>query len=149
MVAMMIMEQVIATNDITYVPILGSGEDLVLDSGVCRDIHGDSNERLRLTPKEYPFAFMLACVGYLLTMVADCVVSYVYGKGNSSCHKVIQSFKAFPLESLRLNSMHGKPYGQSHCIRYCSHCNGDSTAPNDPDPIGIIIDATMEGAMAD
>ncbi|KAF3971100.1 hypothetical protein CMV_005265 [Castanea mollissima] len=26
----------------------------------------------------YPFAFMLACAGYLLTMVADCVVSSVF-----------------------------------------------------------------------
>ncbi|XP_038997171.1 zinc transporter 11-like isoform X2 [Hibiscus syriacus] len=48
----------------------------------------DANETFKdLTPKAYPFAFMLACVGYLLTMVADCVVSYVYGKGNSSSHK--------------------------------------------------------------
>ena len=27
--------------------------------------------------KEYPFAFMLACVGYLLTMLADSVISSV------------------------------------------------------------------------
>ncbi|XP_062017351.1 zinc transporter 11-like isoform X2 [Rosa rugosa] len=33
-----------------------------------------------LTEKEYPFAYMLACVGFLITMLADCVVSYVYGK---------------------------------------------------------------------
>ncbi|CAA0832449.1 Zinc transporter 11 [Striga hermonthica] len=33
-----------------------------------------------LTSKEYPFAFMLASAGYLLTMWADCVVSHVYGK---------------------------------------------------------------------
>ncbi|KAK6269509.1 hypothetical protein POUND7_006614 [Theobroma cacao] len=45
----------------------------------------DANETFeRLTSKEYPFAFMLACAGYLLTMVADCVVSYVYGKDKSS-----------------------------------------------------------------
>lgn len=48
----------------------------------------DANETFKdLTTKQYPFAFMLACVGYLLTMVADSVVSYVYGKGKgSSCH---------------------------------------------------------------
>ncbi|KAK4439711.1 Zinc transporter 11 [Sesamum alatum] len=41
----------------------------------------DSNETFGdLTSKEYPFAFMLASAGYLLTMLADCVVSYVYGK---------------------------------------------------------------------
>ncbi|XP_052177129.1 zinc transporter 2-like [Diospyros lotus] len=38
-----------------------------------------------LTSKEYPFAFMLASAGYLLTMLADCLISYVYGKqGNGS-----------------------------------------------------------------
>ncbi|KAL2245231.1 zinc transporter 11 isoform X1 [Sesamum indicum] len=41
----------------------------------------DSHETFGdLTRKEYPFAFMLASAGYLLTMLADCVVSYVYGK---------------------------------------------------------------------
>ncbi|OMO83723.1 Zinc/iron permease [Corchorus capsularis] len=45
----------------------------------------DANETFEdLTTKQYPFAFMLACAGYLLTMVADCVVSYVYGKGKST-----------------------------------------------------------------
>ncbi|KAL6009603.1 hypothetical protein ACLOJK_000031 [Asimina triloba] len=33
-----------------------------------------------LTHVEYPFAFMLACAGYLMTMMADCVVSLVYAK---------------------------------------------------------------------
>ncbi|KAL6529437.1 hypothetical protein OROGR_015060 [Orobanche gracilis] len=41
----------------------------------------DSNETFReLISKEYPFAFMLASAGYLLTMLADCLVSHVYGK---------------------------------------------------------------------
>ncbi|KAL9240214.1 hypothetical protein vseg_014459 [Gypsophila vaccaria] len=41
----------------------------------------DSNETFEeLTTKEYPFAFMLACVGYLLTMLADCVITHVYSK---------------------------------------------------------------------
>ena len=44
----------------------------------------DSNETFGdLTSVEYPFAFMLACAGYLMTMFADCLVSYVYGKGAS------------------------------------------------------------------
>lgn len=38
----------------------------------------DSNETFGdLTEKEYPFAFMLACSGYLMTMLADCVISNV------------------------------------------------------------------------
>ncbi|MFS7985534.1 putative zinc/iron permease [Helianthus anomalus] len=41
----------------------------------------DSNEMFEeLTSVEYPFAFMLACGGYLLTMLADSVISYVYGR---------------------------------------------------------------------
>ena len=43
----------------------------------------DANETFEdLTTKEYPFAFMLACAGYLLTMVADCAIAFVWGKGN-------------------------------------------------------------------
>ncbi|GJS82895.1 zinc transporter 2, partial [Tanacetum coccineum] len=42
----------------------------------------DSNETFGdLTKKPYPFAFMLACFGYLLTMFGDCVILYVIGKG--------------------------------------------------------------------
>ncbi|KAI7726679.1 hypothetical protein M8C21_006911 [Ambrosia artemisiifolia] len=45
----------------------------------------DANETFQdLTSVEYPFAFMLACGGYLLTMVADCVIFYVYGKQSGS-----------------------------------------------------------------
>ncbi|KAI3675811.1 hypothetical protein L1987_85407 [Smallanthus sonchifolius] len=45
----------------------------------------DANETFEdLTTVEYPFAFMLACGGYLLTMLADSVVSYVYGKQSNS-----------------------------------------------------------------
>lgn len=41
----------------------------------------DANEMFGdLTEKEYPFAFMLACVGYLITMLADCVISSILGK---------------------------------------------------------------------
>ncbi|KDP39292.1 hypothetical protein JCGZ_01049 [Jatropha curcas] len=44
----------------------------------------DANETFGdLTSKEYPFAFMLASAGYLITMLADCVISYVYGKGSN------------------------------------------------------------------
>ncbi|KAJ6298407.1 hypothetical protein OIU76_019541 [Salix suchowensis] len=41
----------------------------------------DANETFEdLTSKEYPFAFMLACAGYLLTMLADSIISHVYSK---------------------------------------------------------------------
>lgn len=43
----------------------------------------DANENFKdLTEKSYPFSFMLACSGYLLTMLADCAVSYV-AKGSN------------------------------------------------------------------
>ncbi|KAL2322805.1 hypothetical protein Fmac_027184 [Flemingia macrophylla] len=39
---------------------------------------GDADEMFgELTPKEYPFAFMLACAGYLLTQLADSVISSI------------------------------------------------------------------------
>ncbi|KAI3801498.1 hypothetical protein L1987_29604 [Smallanthus sonchifolius] len=42
----------------------------------------DSNETFGdLTTKTYPFAFMLACSGYLLTMLGDCVILYVTRRG--------------------------------------------------------------------
>ncbi|KAL7602726.1 hypothetical protein Lser_V15G16539 [Lactuca serriola] len=45
----------------------------------------DANETFEdLTTVEYPFAFMLACAGYLLTMLGDCIISYVYGKERNS-----------------------------------------------------------------
>ncbi|KAK9939804.1 hypothetical protein M0R45_016490 [Rubus argutus] len=41
----------------------------------------DANETFKdLTQKEYPFAFMLASAGFLLTMLADCLISYVFAK---------------------------------------------------------------------
>lgn len=40
---------------------------------------GDSNDTFgSLTPKTYPFAFMLACSGYLITAVADVIIQSIY-----------------------------------------------------------------------
>ncbi|PKA49713.1 Zinc transporter 2 [Apostasia shenzhenica] len=36
-----------------------------------------------LTEKEYPFAFMLASAGYLVTMLADCAITAVVSRGKS------------------------------------------------------------------
>ncbi|XP_022139740.1 zinc transporter 11 [Momordica charantia] len=47
----------------------------------------DANETFGdLTDRQYPFAFMLACAGFLMTMAADCVISHLYRKqtGDSS-----------------------------------------------------------------
>ncbi|XP_068338538.1 zinc transporter 11-like [Pyrus communis] len=45
----------------------------------------DSNKTFEsLTEKEYPFAYMMASLGFLITMLADSVVSYVYAKQKDS-----------------------------------------------------------------
>lgn len=45
----------------------------------------DANETFgELTSKEYPFAYMLACAGYLMTMLADCVICFVYAKQSNN-----------------------------------------------------------------
>lgn len=44
----------------------------------------DSNSTFEdLTDKEYPFAFMLASAGYLVTMLADCLIAGVVARGRS------------------------------------------------------------------
>ncbi|KAH0450703.1 hypothetical protein IEQ34_021395 [Dendrobium chrysotoxum] len=44
----------------------------------------DSNSSFEdLTDKEYPFAFMLASAGYLVTLLADCVIAGVVARGRS------------------------------------------------------------------
>ncbi|KAM7256380.1 hypothetical protein ACFE04_012121 [Oxalis oulophora] len=49
----------------------------------------DSNETFgHLTTKEYPFAFMLASSGYLLTMLSDCIIGYVTKGHEMEANKV-------------------------------------------------------------
>ncbi|XP_010270211.1 PREDICTED: zinc transporter 11-like isoform X2 [Nelumbo nucifera] len=63
----------------------------------------DSTDTFKdLTTKEYPFAFMLASVGYLLTMFADCVISHVYNKqGNEVWGDDVEPLGAEPQPSSR------------------------------------------------
>lgn len=42
-----------------------------------------------LTPKTYPFAFMLASSGYLLTMLGDCVVAFVINRGRREARVLV------------------------------------------------------------
>ncbi|KAM0840788.1 hypothetical protein ACQ4PT_059421 [Festuca glaucescens] len=46
----------------------------------------DANETFQdLVPdKAYPFAFMLACAGYVLTMLAECAISFVVARGRTA-----------------------------------------------------------------
>lgn len=41
-----------------------------------------------LTTKEYPFAFMLASGGYLLTMLGDCIIQHIFAKEGNDTRKV-------------------------------------------------------------
>lgn len=63
-----------------------------------------------LTTIEYPFAYMLACGGYLLTMLADCVASYFYGKHSNSDVEsqgwFLHFFKCLKLNYLCLSNHH-------------------------------------------
>jgi len=42
-----------------------------------------------LTTKTYPFAFMLASSGYLLTMLGDCVVAFVINRGRGEARVLV------------------------------------------------------------
>ncbi|XP_028775705.1 zinc transporter 1 [Neltuma alba] len=65
----------------------------------------DANETFGdLTTKTYPFAFMLACAGYLLTMLGDCVVIYV------TSHKEREA-KVLELEGGRTPQEHAQEVG--------------------------------------
>ncbi|KAK7288552.1 hypothetical protein RIF29_02013 [Crotalaria pallida] len=78
----------------------------------------DANEMFGdLTKKEYPFAFMLACGGYLITMFADCVISSILGKQGSKTQNdgadvEIQglSFKILVISFRVINSKHDLYY---------------------------------------
>ncbi|KAL6573201.1 hypothetical protein OROMI_012817 [Orobanche minor] len=103
----------------------------------------DSNETFReLISKEYPFAFMLASAGYLLTMLADCLVSHVYGKretDNGSANGGVD-FQANAL----LRMIPDRPL--LSCAAYAFAFAISSPVGV---AVGIIIDATTQGAVAD
>jgi len=74
----------------------------------------DSNETFRdLTTKSYPFAFMLASSGYLLTMLGDCVVVFVTGNSKREA-KVLE--------------LEGGTTPQEHDLA-ANHCAADTTNP--------------------
>lgn len=81
----------------------------------------DSNETFKeLTDKEYPFAFMLATVGYLLTMLADCVIYFVYAKQSND---VLSNNRDLELQGS--GAQGGKSRTQSE-PQFQVHENGDS-----------------------
>ncbi|WOG91408.1 hypothetical protein DCAR_0310657 [Daucus carota subsp. sativus] len=73
----------------------------------------DANETFGdLSDKAYPFAFMLACVGYLFTMLADSVISYVYGKHKTTTDVELQGDQ---IEKVDGNGNVQPSQDQGHC----------------------------------
>ncbi|KAK6229854.1 hypothetical protein SCA6_018805 [Theobroma cacao] len=99
----------------------------------------DANETFEdLTSKEYPFAFMLACAGYLLTMVADCVVSYVYGKGKSSSNHGDLELQG-PEQTKSNPHCHGNPPSGNGTDTACAQSSSLTTASSFGDSVLLIV----------
>ncbi|KAK3010040.1 hypothetical protein RJ639_012809 [Escallonia herrerae] len=118
----------------------------------------DSNETFGdLTSKAYPFAFLLASGGYLLTMLADCAVSYVYGKESNGSrgddeHQGFENGKGSGNGRTR-ESQFQVPDQSVKAPVAAAASLGDSILLIVALPIGvaigIIIDATTQGTVAD
>ncbi|CAN6470635.1 unnamed protein product [Victoria cruziana] len=126
----------------------------------------DSNETFQdLTSKDYPFAFMLACSGFLLTMLADCVILSAFERRVSGCGRDVENgskenkagawkalwtislhkiFAAIAMGIALLRMIPDRPF--LSCAAYAF-----AFAISSPIgvAVGIIIDATTEGAVAD
>ncbi|XP_078155035.1 zinc transporter 2-like [Carex rostrata] len=79
----------------------------------------DSNQSFEdLTDKGYPFAFMLACVGYLITMLADCLILMVVSRGRSvrDVERPGGSGNGGALEETKLEDLHGRIPKQSEDV---------------------------------
>lgn len=68
----------------------------------------DANETFSdLTTKTYPFAFMLAAVGYLLTMFGDCLIIYVTSSGEREVK--VQVEEGTPAEHSKYEGVESNP----------------------------------------
>lgn len=70
-----------------------------------------------LTTKTYPFAFMLASSGYLLTMLGDCVVAFVTNSGRREARVLVVEEGSTPEEQNKEVHMH---HGNSTFLRTTS-----------------------------
>ncbi|KAG6550990.1 hypothetical protein Mapa_007605 [Marchantia paleacea] len=103
----------------------------------------DANETFKdHTSKTYPFAFMLACVGYLVTNFADVIIQFVYARQPVSNH-------AADIEC----APGGKPCkpanwdAKSCCdVGDASHGGEDCECPDEvpyPKDAGVLVKATL------
>ncbi|KAJ8491732.1 hypothetical protein OPV22_013453 [Ensete ventricosum] len=93
----------------------------------------DSNESFEdLTDKDYPFAFMLACAGFAITLLADCVISVVVARGRS-----VQDVENEQGSSHQ--SKQGTTGGVSQSQQQVGHGTGDHS------PASLLRDASSLG----
>ncbi|OMO91177.1 Zinc/iron permease [Corchorus olitorius] len=70
----------------------------------------DANETFGdLTTKSYPFAFMLASAGYLLTMLGDCIIVYVTSNSNREARVQVDEGGRTPEEEHSKDIMDSNP----------------------------------------
>ncbi|KAL6878514.1 hypothetical protein ACP4OV_012684 [Aristida adscensionis] len=86
----------------------------------------DANETFQdlLPDSGYPYAFMLACAGYVLTMLADCVISFLVSRGRAGDASGPGAVAAGSLEEGKVsntNGTHSEPqaadaHGSDHSV---------------------------------
>ncbi|KAM0888975.1 hypothetical protein ACQ4PT_027988 [Festuca glaucescens] len=71
----------------------------------------DANETFGdLVPDSaYPFAFMLACAGYVLTMLAECAISFVVARGRTKPAATVAGKQVTCLDLLCISILDGRP----------------------------------------
>nr|CAD1832325.1 unnamed protein product [Ananas comosus var. bracteatus] len=75
----------------------------------------DSNETFEdLTHKEYPFAFMLASAGFVITMLADCVIAIVVARGRGV--RDVERGGGGALQESKLDANNGNSNLQSEAV---------------------------------
>ncbi|KAI6686863.1 hypothetical protein NL676_032776 [Syzygium grande] len=117
-----------------------------------------------LTDKSYPFSFMLASAGYLLTMLGDCVIMYLTRKvaAGDSANKVrvaeegrLDEGNQRGKEDVNPMFLQTTSLGDTILLisALCIHSIFEGIAVGVSAPsgvgIGIAIDATTEGRVAD
>ncbi|KAL5548616.1 hypothetical protein UlMin_003847 [Ulmus minor] len=83
-----------------------------------------------LTDKEYPFAFMLACAGYLLTMMADCIVSHVFSKQSDGSSRDVE---------VQASIEQGKGGNPQDQFQSQDHCTNPAAKVAEVDSIGDSV----------
>ncbi|KAM1116658.1 hypothetical protein TB2_007033 [Malus domestica] len=95
----------------------------------------DSNKTFEsLTEKEYPFAYMMASLGFLITMLGDSVVSYVYPKQKDSDPEVQSSF----FDSVKILILRFSCYVTGKAVQKGHDVHGDH-----PATVGSVGDSIL------